>query len=300
MFKIKNEGTADRLLRIILSELFFLLAFFWLGGVWQIVLYILGTVSLLTAVTGFCGVYKIFGWSTNKDPEGTLSIYWKVGFLTLFIAVAILGGYYSNFFTKKFFLEDYSRMNQYYKQTLFQTGQGNRQESVSNYENLVVEFGNFYKKYLNYHPYAIYGDSKFNSDLLTINNIILGLKEGVYSGELVLIHKDFEAIRPIFQDILKRNNFSMLAVYLVDFHDIMEKIIDVADKKDAAGVIAVYPEVDNSLRVVEAEANDPEIMAIRQNLENLLASAKNGEAEALSKKAADLKSSFIKVYLKRG
>ncbi|MCL5017246.1 MAG: DUF2892 domain-containing protein [Patescibacteria group bacterium] len=69
MFKIKNEGTADRILRVALSLVFFEGAFYMLSGWWQIVFYVLGFVMLITALTGFCLVYKIFGWHTNKNAE---------------------------------------------------------------------------------------------------------------------------------------------------------------------------------------------------------------------------------------
>ncbi len=54
------------------------------------------------------------------------------------------------------------------------------------------------------------------------------------------------------------------------------------------------------MKLVEEEANDDEIKAIRAKLEELAALAKDGKADELSKKAAELKSTFIKVYLKRG
>ena len=41
-------------------------------------------------------------------------------------------------------------------------------------------------------------------------------------------------LEPIFQDILKRNNFSLLAISLVDFHDVMETVIEAADTKDVS------------------------------------------------------------------
>ena len=106
--------------------------------------------------------------------------------------------------------------------------------------------------------------------------------------------------KTIFQEILKRNGFSMLQVYLVDFHDAMEKIIEVADAKDSKGVIAVYPEVSDKLKAVEDIANDDEIKAIRENLDEVLRLATDGKVNELSAKAAQLKSSFVKVYLVRG
>jgi hypothetical protein len=92
----------------------------------------------------------------------------------------------------------------------------------------------------------------------------------------------------------------MLAVYLVDFHDAMEKIIDRADAKDASGLVAVYAEVDIKLKEVEAVANDEEIQLIRRNLDEIYVMAQQNKSGDLSAKAAELKSSFVKVYLQRG
>jgi hypothetical protein len=201
---------------------------------------------------------------------------------------------------KKFFLEDYNRMNQYYKQTLFFTGQNNRTEAMSNYTNLVKEYSVFCQKYSEYHPYVIKGDTKFNTDITTVKDLITSLQNNVTSGDLPATHKEFEALRPIFQDILKRNGFSMLSVNLVDFHDAMEKIIAGADSKDASQVIAVYQEVSDKLKAVEEVANDIEIQTIRQKLEQVVTTAKSENVEILPAQGADLKSSFVKVYLKRG
>ena len=294
----KNEGMIDRSIRLILAEVFCILGFFWFAGIWQAVFYILAVIMLFTSLTGFCGIYKIFGINTNDNKElsGTL----KLIFAILFVVGGALGAYASDFFSKKIFLDDYNMMNNYYKQTLFYTGQDKRAEAVDNYDKLVSEFAIFSTKYSSYHPYVISGDALFNGDLVKVSNIISGLKENVYTGDLKSAHIDFEAIRPIFQDILKRNGFSMLQVYLVDFHDAMEKIIAVADAKDATGVIAVYPEVDAKLKSVEEVANDAEIQLIRQKLNEVLDLANNNKVNELSSKAAELKSSFVKVYLVRG
>ncbi|NCN99724.1 DUF2892 domain-containing protein [Candidatus Falkowbacteria bacterium] len=294
----KNEGMLDRLIRVILGEVFFILAWFWLGGSFQTIAYILSAVMLITAITGFCGLYKIFGINTNNNKKYS-KVIWSI-FAILFLAVAIVGSYYSSFFTKKLFLEDYNVMNNYYKQTLFNTGQDNRLESIANYDKLVIEYRNFTDKYSNYHPQVIAKDKNFNSDLVKVKNIIAGLKNEVYVGDLKDSHLSFEEIRPIFQDILKRNGFSMLAVYLVDFHDSMEKVIEEADNKNTAGVIITYTEASDKLLAIEEVANDDEIKAIRNNLETLLNLAQEGKMEGLSDTAAKLKSSFIKVYLQRG
>ncbi|MCX6793388.1 MAG: DUF2892 domain-containing protein [Candidatus Falkowbacteria bacterium] len=300
MNKFKNENSLDRLLRIFLSEILLLLAFFWVGGVWQIIFYILGAILLFTAVTGFCAIYKIFKINTFKQFIKPLNKKLIYSIVVILIALPLAGSYYSNFFTKKIFLEDYNRMNNYYKQTLFYTGQNKKTESADNYEKLAIEYKKFNDKYLSYHPYVIKNDANFNNDLIIVSEKVINAKDKIYNGDLTLLHKDLEEIRPIFQDILKRNGFSMLAVSLVDFHDAMEKIITAADNKNSQEVIAVYDEVSDKLKAVEEVAADDEIKAIRSNLDALLDLANNNKSEELSKKAAELKSSFIKVYLVRG
>jgi hypothetical protein len=64
----RNESSLDQIIRLILAVVFFQLAFFWLGGIGQLVFYVLA------------------------------------------------GSYASDFFSRKFFLDDFNRMNNYYKQ----------------------------------------------------------------------------------------------------------------------------------------------------------------------------------------
>jgi hypothetical protein len=296
----RNESTLDRLVRVLIAEVLLLAAYFWFGGILAIVLYVLGAIMLFTALTGFCLLYLLLGINTlQKYPGKTKKVYVFL-FIVLFAVIAVVGIYLSIFFSKKFFLNDFNAMNNYYKQTLFNTGQDKRQISIETYNKLVVEYNKFYSKYTVYQPYDLKKDGKFNQDLANVLQMITGLKEKVNTGDLKKAHLDFEKIRPVFQDILKRNNFSLFAVYLVDFHDSMEVLIEKSDKKDAAGVLAAYGDSDGKMKLVEEEANDDEIKAIRAKLEELAALAKDGKAGELSKKAAELKSTFIKVYLKRG
>lgn len=299
MKKYINESGTDRLRRIIISLVLFNVGFFWASWIIQIILFVLGAIMLFTSITWFCALYKLFGINTYKKYKKISKLCWSI-FILMFLIVSIVWSYYSNFFTKKFFLEDYNRMNNYYKQTLFNTGNEKRDESIANYNSLVSEYKIFLEKYTSYHPYVLRWDNKLNSDLTKISSIILSLKEKVYTGNLKESHLDFEKVRPIFQDILKRNGFSMLAVALVDFHDTMEKVIESADKKDTNWVLENYIEADTKLKAVEEAANDSEIQTIRKNLDELKSIAEKNNTTAISTKAAELKSSFIKVYLKRG
>lgn len=295
----QNENLTDKLLRGLLAALFLVAGYYWFGGLVQVIFYVAGAMMLITAATGFCALYAIFGIDTNKTlaQPGKLVI-WPLAILTLLTLTA--GSYASSFFTRKLFVEDFNAMNNDYKQVLFNTGQDKRPESVSNYEKLATSFSIFQVKYSTYKPVAIRGDKNFNTDLNKINQLIISVKDKVHNGDLPALHKELEPIRSEFQNILKRNNFSMLSMALADFHDAMEVAIEAGTAKNANAVIAAYPEVDAKLKIVEEMANDSEIQGIRASLETLVASAKDNMLENLPKQGAALKSSFVKVYLKRG
>jgi hypothetical protein len=62
-----NEGTIDRLIRIVLGAALTYIGYTLGGGVWSIVLYVLAAVAVVTGITGFCLLYRLFGnFSTAK------------------------------------------------------------------------------------------------------------------------------------------------------------------------------------------------------------------------------------------
>jgi len=65
----KNEGTADRIIRVILGIILIGLGVYfqssW-GMVAMIVLIVLGLAALITGIIGFCSLYKLFKISTIK------------------------------------------------------------------------------------------------------------------------------------------------------------------------------------------------------------------------------------------
>jgi hypothetical protein len=62
----KNEGTNDRVLRALLGLVLLAGGYLSSGGAIAIILYMIGVISLLTAITGFCGLYKLLGINTLK------------------------------------------------------------------------------------------------------------------------------------------------------------------------------------------------------------------------------------------
>lgn len=295
-----NEGLIDRVVRVSVGAVALVAGMFWLGGTLQIVAYIVGALMSITGFMGFCGLYTLLGIQTCSRSEKPLSVKQLFLLIVLYAILFIGGGIISNSITKKKFLEEYGKMNSYYKQTLFLTGQSKRTEAIANYESWKSEFTVFSSKYSTYKPFVLRNDKEFNNDLLKVSNILAEAKTGVYSGDLPATHKKLEEVRPLFQAMFKRNGFSTFALTLTDFHNAMEKNIEAADAKNSEEVIKTYEESNKLLMQIEAESQTADIKAIRTNLDELLQLAKEGKKDELSKKAATLKSSFVKVYLQKG
>jgi len=295
-----NVGTLDRILRTLLGIALLQLAFFWLGGIGQILAGAAGAILLLTAGVRFCPLYKVLGLSSSGGGGPAGGRWMSVVGVLAVVALAVGGSMASNFFTRKLFLEDFNAMNHHYKQTLFLTGKNERAAAIENYDRLLPAYKSFQDKYSAYRPFALRSDNQLGGDLGKVSAMLAGVNTLVRTGDLQQAHLDLEKVRPVFQDMFKRNGFSMLAVALVDFHDAMELMLEAGNAKDDRKLVALYPEVSDKLKVVEAEANDAEIQLIRKNLDDLLATAREARRDQLPAMADALKSSFVKVYLKRG
>jgi hypothetical protein len=299
MEPMKNIQPIDRFLRLMLGVVFSLLGYFWLANPWNWLGYLVAIVMFGTAVFRFCPIYNLFGMkpAAITKPVGPVGL-----LLTLMTLVTLVAGgsYGSAFFTRKFFLEDFNAMNHFYKQTLFLTGKEQRADAIANLNQLKPAFAAFTAKYNAYRPYAIKGDAKLTGDFTSVGKILSDVEPLIRSGDLHQAHLDLEKVRPIFQDVFKRNGFSMMSVALVDFHDAMELILTAATSKDAPKITSLYPEVSEKLKVIEADANDDEIKAIRSALEDVFATAQSPQLHSLPQKGDLLKSNFVKVYLKRG
>lgn len=63
---MKNESGLDRAVRAILAVAFFVLGAYIFTGVLSIIAYVLAVIMLITAITGFCLLYKLLGINTAK------------------------------------------------------------------------------------------------------------------------------------------------------------------------------------------------------------------------------------------
>lgn len=65
-----NEGTVDRILRIIVGIALIVVGLWVVGSQWAIwTLTIIGILLLITGIIGWCGIYALFGISTKKKTE---------------------------------------------------------------------------------------------------------------------------------------------------------------------------------------------------------------------------------------
>jgi len=295
---LSNIRTPDRFLRATIAILSSELGYFWLASPYSWLAFAIAAVLAVTAVLGFCPLYAVLGIKAKASTRGSLL---KLG--TAVVALALIAGagaYGSIFFSRKFFLEDFNAMNNFYKQALFLSGKEDRDGAVQNLDSFLTAFSGLRSRYENYRPYDLKGDTAFNSDLAGVAQILLDAAPLVRTGDLHEAHLALEKVRPVFQGILKRNGFSMLAVALVDFHDAMETMLAAANAKDAAKLLSLKDAVGEKLAAVESQATDTDIAAIRKAFETLVSAAMAGDSDTLPEKGETLKASFVKVYLQRG
>jgi ABC-type Na+ efflux pump permease subunit len=180
---MKNLGTMDRLLRVILAEICILVAFFWVAEEWQIPLYLIAGVMLLQAVTATCSIFTILGWNRCEIVQRR-----DKNLMTAFIVVALLlavvGSYASIVLTKSIFLEDLGVVNESYNQALHSMDRGESEKAAADYGNLESAFGAFSKKYSKYRPLTVKFDGNFTLEMNNISAAISGSKEDILQGNL--------------------------------------------------------------------------------------------------------------------
>ena len=195
---MKNLGTVDRLLRVILAELIILVAFFWVGMEWQIPIYLIAALLLFQAATSTCGLYSLLGWNSCelvKRKDWNL----MTAAVAAALVLAVAGSYASIVLTKNIFLEDLEKVKEPYSWALQYSGQGQRQEAVMQYEKLESTFGAFQEKYSKYRPLVVKFDGNFTAELNNISAAIGGSKQDIYQGNLTGAHEELQKAEPLLQ-----------------------------------------------------------------------------------------------------
>ncbi len=199
---MKNLGTTDRLLRVILAEICILVAFFWVTAEWQIPLYLIAGVMLLQAGTATCSVYTLLGWNRceivrRKDKNLMMA------FVVAALLLAAAGSYASAILTKNIFIEDLGSVNESFSSTMHSLDQGERENATMHYGKLESAFAAFSKKYSKYKPLTIKFDGNFAIEMNNISAAISGSKEDIQQGNLT---RGLEELKKAEPDIQKMQN----------------------------------------------------------------------------------------------
>ncbi|MBS3172349.1 DUF2892 domain-containing protein [Candidatus Woesearchaeota archaeon] len=64
-----NEGKWDRRIRFIIGILFLVISIFWLQNTLRLVFFVIGIISLITSLTGFCLLYNAFGFNSLQKKK---------------------------------------------------------------------------------------------------------------------------------------------------------------------------------------------------------------------------------------
>jgi ABC-type Na+ efflux pump permease subunit len=200
---MKNLGTMDRLLRVIIAEICILVAFFWVTEEWQIPLYLIAGVMLLQAGTATCSVYTLLGWNRcdivrRKDKN------LMTAFVVVALLLAVAGSYASAMLTKSIFLEDLGSVNDSYNQALHSLEQEERDNATVNHGNLESAFASFSKKYSKYKPLTIKFDSNFSLEMNNISTAISRSKEDILQGNLTRGREELKRVGPDLQKLLNK------------------------------------------------------------------------------------------------
>lgn len=288
MISVRNVSTIGRFYRAIFGEILLLAAFFWVAGLVRVIAYVFSLILIFNALTGFCLVYKIFDISTyikTKEEEYQT----KKKLLVIIVIVFIIAGAIASYFvTKNQFLNDFNRINKDYKKLLVSTSQNNRADSIANYEYLAADYESFYEKYSSYKPYVIRKDKSFGADIKKIKEIIEESKHKIYYGNITSGYIALGSIRPVINDIRRRNKLEGDKAAFSDFYGPMEILIDAAKAGDIQEIERSYPLANEKLKYIESFMNTSEVQSIRINLDNIYTLAKKRELEKLSLRAAEL------------
>jgi len=200
---MKNLGTMDRLLRVILAEICIIVAFFWVTEAWQIPLYLIAGVMLLQAGTATCSVYTLLGWNRceivrRKDKN------LMTAFVVAALFLAAAGSYASAVLTKNIFLEDLGGVNESYVLTLQSAGQGEKENAIMHYGELESAFAAFSKKYSKYKPLTIKFDGNFTVQMNNISVALSGSREDILQGNLTRVQEELTKVEPDMQKMQDR------------------------------------------------------------------------------------------------
>lgn len=67
----QNEGTLDRVIRVVAGAVLGITVFTALTGIWQIVAAVVAAILLVTGIVGFCPIYALLRINTRRRAMST-------------------------------------------------------------------------------------------------------------------------------------------------------------------------------------------------------------------------------------
>ncbi len=198
---MKNLGTLDRMIRVIIAEAFLLVAIFWVREELQMPLILAKAVILIPVISGSCGLYELLGWSSCemiKRKNDRL----KTALVLAAILLAVVGGFASHVYTKNILLEDLEEVNKSYniaRQSLLADGINSSLEI----DKLESSFDAFTAKYSSYRPLVVRMDGNFSSRNADISAAISRSKEAGMQGDAAASQRQLEEVGDIISAMIR-------------------------------------------------------------------------------------------------
>ena len=198
---MKNLGTLDRMVRVIIAEVCLLAAVFWAGEDLKLALYLAAGVILIPVIKGSCGLYELLGWNSCEIiKRNDKSI--KTTFVVAAVLLAAVGGLASAFITKSIFIDDLERVNESLAIALKSTSDGS-ENSSTNLDELETTFADFMDKYSRYRPPTVNLDENFTSQANEVSLAISASKEDILKGDIATGHEELKRAGPIIRKMLE-------------------------------------------------------------------------------------------------
>ncbi|HOU70060.1 MAG TPA: DUF2892 domain-containing protein [Methanothrix sp.] len=200
---MKNLGSLDRMIRLIVAEVCLIAALFWAGEELQLPLILAAAVILIPAITGSCGLYELLGWNSCemiKRKNDRL----KRALVLAAILLAVMGSFASHLYTKDILLQDLGEVNETYniaRQSLI----GDDANSPADIDSLERKFAAFAAKYSKYKPLVVRIDGNFSSQIDEISADIYRSKQSALQGDAASSRMELEPAGEIIRAMIKEN-----------------------------------------------------------------------------------------------
>ena len=197
---MKNLGTLDRMVRVIIAEACLLAAIFWVGEDLKLALYLAAGVILIPVIKGSCGLYELLGYNSCEIiKRNDKSI--KTAFVVAAVLLAVVGGLASAIITKNIFIDDLQRVNESYEIAIKSASEGSESASI-NIDMLETTFADFTDKYSRYRPPTVKLDENFTSQANEVSLAISTSREDILRGDNATALDELKRAGPIIRTMI--------------------------------------------------------------------------------------------------